>query len=346
MDRFIIGHNVDPSNWRQRLETLTPRCLEMFVPPRYCTQAGLAELEHAFEGIAAHPAAGSLEFFSCHFPWGETVDGFSQYRLVDNQYFHSFIRIAAAFDRACRSLNLPPERSALNFHNLYEFPRLLLEKLKRENGLTGLRDIFLSHAFAQTAAAKDLLELFGLELTLVNENNPPIGAGEHMSIVDVFPNDLASRSSALGIGACFDLSHFFMTKFYYDLKPRERPGFPYLDLEAEANPAGISHLESFLDSVKPLYFHVSDTRAPGTGRSHEGVPVGTGDTPWIDVLAALGQYAFHRQRKLYLIVEIKGAYTAEGIRQCRESEQALRGYIEDCFSSGFLKALEEKDTAL
>jgi len=345
MERFVIGHNGDPSNWRERLEILTPRCFEVFIPPRFCSPAGLEELEKAFEELAEHPAARALEFLSCHFPWGETLDGYSLYRLIDDQYFHSFWRIASAFNTLCRSLKLPPERTALNFHNLYEIPRSLLERMKQQNKLADLRRIFLEHADAQTLAAKKMLELLDLQLTLVNENNPPIGAGERMGLVDVFPSDLAERKDSIGIETCFDLSHFFMTKFYYDLKPRERPRFPYLDLESETHPETQPDFEVFVEKIKPLYFHVSDTKAPGTDRSLEGVEIGTGDTPWTDVLTALGRYAFHNRRKLYLIIEIKGGYTSEGIAQCKNSELALRGYIEDCFTSGFLKALEEKDVA-
>jgi hypothetical protein len=343
MERFVIGHNADPSNWRERIDAFSPQCLELFIPPRYTSPAGLSVLEEAFAALAKHPGAQALEFLSCHFPWGETVDGFSRYHLIDDQYFHSFRTIAQAFNDLRLRLGLPSERSVLNFHNLYEFPRELLKKLKRENKLVSLREILLEHAHAQTLAAKRLLDILGFELTLANENNPPVGAGDRMSVIDVFPADLAARSQSVGVSACFDLSHFFMTKFYYDLTPVERPDFPYLELESEAHPDRLPIFEKFLNMVNPLYYHISDTRWPGTDRTLEGVAIGTGGTPWVDVLTTLGQYAFRYSRKLYLIIELKGGYTAEGIRQCRESEQALRGYIEDCFSSGFLKALEEKD---
>jgi hypothetical protein len=343
VERFVIGHNADPSNWRERLEVLAPQCLEIFVPARHASPEGLDEVENAFGGIAAHPAAKEIEFLSCHFPWGETLDGYSSYELVDDQYFYSFERIATAFHKLFTRLGLPPERSALNFHNLYEFPHPLLKRLRQQKKLRALRDVFLKHALDQTLAAKRLLEIFELPLALVNENNPPIGAGDRMSIIDVIPRDLAERASQLNIGTCLDLSHFFMTKFYFDLPPKERPDFPYLEQELESDPDFFPDFEFFLNAVEPLYYHVSDTRRPGTDRSFEGVAIGTGDTPWINVLTVLGQYAFHRSEKLYLIIELKGGYTAEGIRQCQESERVLRGYIEDCFSSGFLEALEEKD---
>jgi hypothetical protein len=188
-----------------------------------------------------------------------------------------------------------------------------------------------------------LLEVFELPVSLVNENNPPVGAGDRMSIVDVMPRDLVERVAKLGTGTCLDLSHYFMTRFYSELPSEERPDFPYLEHELEPNCDCIPGFETFLNTVEPSYYHISDTRRPGTNRSYEGIAIGTGDTPWINVLTALGQYAFRQNRKLYLIIELKGGYTAEGIRQCRDSEQVLRGYIEDCFASGFLEALEEKD---
>ena len=109
MERFVIGHNADPSNWRQRLEELVPRCLEIFVPPRYCEGDGLLELRRMFEQMAQHPVGRSLEFASCHFPWGESKDNYSMYNLVDHQYFFSFTEIAQAFSAFCSKINLPPD---------------------------------------------------------------------------------------------------------------------------------------------------------------------------------------------------------------------------------------------
>ncbi|RJP17495.1 MAG: hypothetical protein C4520_16135 [Candidatus Abyssobacteria bacterium SURF_5] len=341
MERFVIGHNADPSNWRTRLEILNPQCLEIFVPPRYCTLEGLSGLENVFKQMASHPAVQQLEFLSCHFPWGETIDGYSRYHLIDDSYFRSLWRIAAAFDKLCRTLDLVPERSALNFHNLYELPRPFLLQLKQKGKLPALRDIFLRHADEQTLAARKLLEVLDLRLMLATENNPPIGAAEYMSIIDVFAADLANRAARMGIKTCLDLSHFFMTKFYYDLEPDKRPVFPYLDHECENPNQFPLDFESFQRALDPLYYHVSDTKAPGTDRNQEGVAIGTGDTPWIDVLTSLGKHAFKCNQKAFLIIEIKGAYTTEGMELCRKSEQALRGYIEDCFASGFLEALEQ-----
>jgi hypothetical protein len=157
MERFVIGHNADPSNWRERLEMLAPRCFEIFVPARHASPAGLDEVENAFAGIAAHPAAKLIEFLSCHFPWGETVDDYSTYKLVDDQYFYSFERIAAAFHKLCTALALPPERSALNFHNLYEFPRHLLKLLREQNKLSALRNVLLKHALTRHLRQRDCL---------------------------------------------------------------------------------------------------------------------------------------------------------------------------------------------
>ncbi len=344
MERFIVGHNADPSNWREGLELLAPRCLEIFVPPRYCEGSGLFELRSAFEQMARHPNAKNLEFASCHFPWGESANGYSRYNLIDDQYFSPFLEIARAFYGFCRELDLPPERSAVNFHNLYELPRSLLDALKREGKLAEMRETLLAHAYAQTQTAKRTLEILDLPLTLTNENNPPLGDGDRMSIVDVFADDLDRRATALGTCTCMDLSHFFMTKFYYDLKPHDRPSFPYLEVECEGL-QDFPDFEAFLEKMRPLYFHVSDTKAPGTSRTFEGLPVGTGDTPWTEALAALGRYASRRDSKLFLIIEIKGGHTADGIKHCSSSERELRGFIEDCFTSGFLKAISKKESA-
>ena len=343
MERFVVGHNADPSNWRERLELLAPHCLEIFIPPRYCEGQGLIELHSVFEQMARHPAAKALEFASCHFPWGESANGYSRYNLIDDQYFFPFLEIARAFRAFCRELKLPPGRSALNFHNLYELPRAVLEKLKRERKLAEMREALLAHAYAQTQTAKRVLEILDLPITLANENNPPLGDGDRMSIVDVLAEDLARRATALDTCTCMDLSHFFMTKFYYGLKPHDRPSFPYLEMESEKS-QDIPDFEVFLEKMSPLYFHVSDTRAPGTSREFEGLPVGTGDTPWIDALTALGRYASHSDTKLFLIIEIKGGHTADGIKRCSSSERELRGFIEDCFTSGFLKAISKKES--
>ncbi|RJP65542.1 MAG: hypothetical protein C4532_17580 [Candidatus Abyssobacteria bacterium SURF_17] len=345
MKRFIIGHNADPSNWRQRLEQLNPRCLEIFVPPRYCEGEGLRELHRAFEQMAQHPVARALEFASCHFPWGESANGYSRYNLVDDQYFFPLCEIARGFQGFCSELKLPPERSALNFHNLYELPRTMLEALNRERKLLQLRQTFLHHAHAQTLAAKEILELLDVRLSLANENNPPIGDGDRMSIVDVFAEDLAERVSGLGICTCMDLSHFFMTRFYYSIPMEQRPSFPCLELADELRGGDRQPMtfDEYLHVMKPRYFHVSDTKTPGTNRTCEGLPVGSGDTPWADVLPAMARYAEKSDNKLFLIIEIKGGHTEEGTARCMASEHVLRGLIEDCFSSGFLEAISEEE---
>ncbi len=344
MERFIIGHNADPSNWRQRLEQLAPRCLELFVPPRYCEGSGLLELQRALEQMAEHPAAQSLEFASCHFPWGQSGENHSIYNLVDHQYFFSFSEIARTFSAFCREIGLPPERSALNFHNLYELPRRMLEDLKRAGKLAAFRETLLAHADAQTRAAKGILDILNAPLTLVNENNPPLGDGDRMSIADVFAEDVSQRAAENVVRACMDLSHFFMTRFYYDLPPNERPSFPYLEMESDAGSScrRAIDFEGYLAALNPLYFHVSDTKKPGTDRTFEGLPVGTGDTPWTDVLPALGRYASMHDTRLFLIIEIKGGHTTDGLHSCSASEHRLRGLIEDCFTSGFMDAISEK----
>ena len=347
VDRFIIGHNVDPSNWRHRLDRLNPRCLEIFVPPRYCERDGLLELWNAFEQMAQHPIARALEVASCHFPWGEGVNGYSKYNLVDDQYFFSFTEVARAFHHFCTDLGLPPHRSALNFHNLYELPRPLLEDLKEGGKMQALRKTLLAHARCQTETARDLLDILDLPTTLVCENNPPIGDGDRMSIVDVFAEDLAGRNSGPKVSSCMDLSHFFMTTFYYDLPRKSRPSFPYLEFECGAGSECRQALgfEGYLNVLRPLYFHVSDTKAPGTSREFEGIAVGTGDTPWVDVLPAMARYASADGAKLYLIIELKGGHTVEGAQVCLDSERRLRELIEDCFASGFLDAISEKGSA-
>ncbi len=301
----------------------------------------MVELRKAFEQMAQHPNARTLEFASCHFPWGEGADGYSRYRLADAQYFFPFIAIATDFNDFRVEICLPPDRCALNFHNLYELPRPLLEKAKKEDGLAALREAMLGHARCQTLTAQTLLDIFGLTLTLVNENNPPIGDGDRMSIVDVFAEDLAARTADLHTRTCVDLSHVFMTKFYYALPHTNRPSFPYLELESGKTPDPTERLdfERYLNEVRPLYFHVSDTKAPGVSRSFEGLPVGKGDTPWTDVLTAMARYAAHNNNKIFMIIEIKGGHTAEGLDLCSESERELIGLIEDCFASGFLEAI-------
>lgn len=347
MERFIIGHNVDPSNWRERLEQLTPRCLEMFVPPRYAEGEGLFELRKAFEQMARHPIARALEFASCHFPWGESANGYSKYNLADDQYFFSFLEIARAFHGFCSDIGLPPQRCAVNFHNLYELPRSMLEGLKKRAKLAPLREALLAHARGQTQAARRLLDILELPITLVNENNPPVGDGDRMSVVDVFAEDTADRTSEPGVRACMDLSHFFMTKSYYEPATGERPSFPYLELESDDDGAcrRILDFEAYLERMRPLYFHVSDTKTPGTDRACEGLPIGTGDTPWDDVLPAMARYASLNENKLFLIIEIKGGHTAEGTRLCASSERQLRGLIEDCFASGFKDAISDREPA-
>jgi hypothetical protein len=89
---------------------------------------------------------------------------------------------------------------------------------------------------------------------------------------------------------------------------------------------------------------VSDTKRPGTDRKFEGLPIGTGDTPWTDVLPAIARYASMRDGKLFLIIEIKGGHTTEGTHLCSSSEKQLRGLIKDCFASGFIEAVSEKGT--
>jgi hypothetical protein len=347
MERFVIGHNADPTNWRQRLEELTPRCLELFVPPRYCDGDGLVELRRAFEQMAQHPLAQTLEFASCHFPWGENAGEHSAYTLVDHQYFLAFSEIAQGFSDFCTELGLPPERSALNFHNLYELPRVLLDRLGQTAKLAAFRETLLSHAFAQTRAARQILALLDIPLTLVNENNPPVGDGDRMSVIDVFAEDTARRISELDVRTCMDLSHFFMTRFFYELPPKERPSFPYLELESnnEARCQRIIEFERYVARFRPLYFHISDTKRPGTERRFEGLPIGKGDTPWTDVLPALARYAVTNGNKLFLIVEIKGGHTQEGTLVCASSAQKLLGLIEDCFASGFIDAISEEGTA-
>lgn len=345
MERFVIGHNADPSNWRQRLEKLTPRCLELFVPPRYCEGDGLLELQRALEQMAKHPEAQSLEFASCHFPWGESANKYSSYNLVDHQYFYSFSEIARTFSTFCSEIGLPPENSALNFHNLYELPRRMLEDWKRKGKLAAFRDTLLAHADAQTKTARAILDILDLPLTLVNENNPPIGDGDRMSIVDVFAEDASQRIAENLIHTCMDLSHFLMTQFYYDLLPEDRPSFPYLEMKSDAGPAcrQTTDFEGYLATLNPLYFHVSDTKKPGMDRRFEGLPVGTGDTPWTDVLPALGRYASSNNATLFLIIEIKGGHATEGTHLCSALEHKLRGLIEDCFTSGFMDAISEKE---
>jgi hypothetical protein len=347
MERFVIGHNVDPSNWRERLEHLAPRCLEIFIPPRYCEGEGLAELQETFEQIARHPVAKHLEFVSCHFPWGESAGKYSKYSLVDDQYFFPFSEIARGLHDFRSGIGLPPERCALNFHNLYELPRRMLERLKKEGKLPALREALLAHAHSQTQAARRILDVLDTPVTLANENNPPIGDGDRMSIVDVFAEDMAPRASELHTRTCMDLSHFFMTKFYYDLPPGERPSFPYLELECSDGGACGRTLdfERAVGMLHPLYFHVSDTKSPGTSRDFEGLPMGAGDVPWADVLAAMARYAPQSDDKLFLIIEMKGGHTAEGTRLCSSSERELRGLIEDCFASGFLEAISEEESA-
>lgn len=326
MERFIIGHNADPSNWRQRLDRLSPRCMEMFVPPKYSEGEGLVELRRAFEQMASHPVARAIEFASCHFPWGESANGYSRYNLIDHQYFYPFCEIARSFHDFCREIGLPPERSALNFHNLYELPRSMLAGLKADGKLAALREMFLEHARAQTSAAKAILRLLDLPLVLVNENNPPIGDGDRMSVVDVFAEDVAARISYTGIRTCMDLSHFFMTKFYFEIERKGRPSFPYLDLESEENGGCGRRLtfDGYLENMHPLYFHVSDTKRPGASRTFEGLPIGSGDTPWEDVLQTLAHHVSRGNGKAFLIIEIKGGHTAEGTELCLASEKRLR----------------------
>ena len=344
MERFVIGHNADPSNWRQRLDQLIPRCLEIFVPPRYCEGDGFLELRKMFEQMARHPVGRSLEFASCHFPWGESTDSYSIYRLVDDQYFYSFIEIAQSFSAFCTEIGLPPERSALNFHNLYELPRSMLEKLKKNGSLAAFRKTLLAHADAQTKAADEIREIFDLPITIVNENNPPIGDGDRMSIIDVFAEDHSQRTGGKSARACMDLSHFFMTQFYYELSPEDRPSFPYLELESDDASACRRTIDfaGYLEKMRPLYFHISDTKRPGIDRKFEGLAIGAGDTPWADVLPALARYASLNNNRLFLIIEIKGGHTAEGIHLCSSSEQHLNGLIEDCFASGFMDAISDK----
>ena len=346
MERFIIGHNADPSNWRERLERLAPRCLELFIPPKYSEGDGLVELRKQFEQMARHPAARALEFASCHFPWGESANGYSRYNPVDDQYFFPFSEIARAFREFCSEAGLPPQRCALNFHNLYELPRSMLEELRTKGKLRALREVLLAHARHQTRAAQDILDILEVPLTLVNENNPPVGDGDRMSVVDVFAKDLAERTSELHTRTCMDLSHFFMTKFYYDLAAGDRPSFPYLEEETRkgGDCRDSMSFEDCLKRLRPLYFHVSDTKAPGTRRDFEGLPIGSGDTPWIDVLAAMGRYASQNDNELYLIIELKGGHTKEGMESCSSSERELRGFIQDCFAGGFLDAICEKES--
>ncbi|UCD57602.1 MAG: hypothetical protein JSV16_00395, partial [Candidatus Hydrogenedentota bacterium] len=251
MERFIIGHNADPSNWRKRFERLTPRCLELFVPPKYSEGDGLLELQGAFEQMARHPLARALEFASCHFPWGESANGHSRYNLVDDQYFFPFSAIARAFQDFCSEIALPPERCALNFHNLYELPRSMLEKLKGKGKLPALREVLHAHARGQTRAAKGILNALALPLTLANENNPPIGDGDRMSVVDVFAEDLSARALELHTRTCMDLSHFFMTKFYYELPREGRPSFPHLEQECQNGTDRGRHLsfESYVNKL-------------------------------------------------------------------------------------------------
>lgn len=328
-------------NWRERLERLRPRCLEMFVPPKYAEGQGLVELRKELEQMAQHPVARALELASCHFPWGESANGYSRYNLADDQYFYPFIEIATILNDFRSDIGLPPERCALNFHNLYELPRLLLEKLRSERKLAAVRGTLLAHARNQTLTAQKLLDIVGLPLTLVNENNPPIGDGDRMSIVDVFAEDLATRATELHTRTCMDLSHVFMTRFHYGLPQSERPSFPYLEHESreEPNPSRRLDFDEYLERLRPLYFHVSDTKGPGARREFEGLPIGKGDTPWTDVLPAMARYASRNDNRLFMVIEIKGGHTAEGLSLCEESERELIGIIEDCFASGFLEAI-------
>jgi hypothetical protein len=297
--------------------------------------------------MGGHPLARKLEFASCHFPWGEPADGYSRYNMVDHQYFLAFIEIARAFAGFCSTVGIPPQRSALNFHNLYELPRVLLEEIKATDRLETLRETLLLHARSQTLAARKLLDILDLPLTLVNENNPPIGDGDRMSIMDVFAEDPAARTSEVSMRTCMDLSHFFMTRFYFARPPEQRPSFPYLELETakDASCKRTLDFEGYVSKLRPLHFHVSDTKTPGTNRECEGLPVGTGDTPWADVIPALARYASHVDDKLFLIVEIKGGHTVEGMEACAASERRLRGLIEDCFASGFMDAIEQRGSA-
>ena len=168
-----------------------------------------------------------------------------------------------------------------------------------------------------------------------------------MSIIDVFAEDISHRISEYEICACMDLSHFFMTRFYYELPPKERPSLPYLETESDTASAcrRIIDFENYLATLHPLYFHVSDTKRPGADRRFEGLPIGTGDTPWTDVLPAMARYASVKNDKLFLIIEIKGGHTTEGTRLCSSSEKQLRGLIEDCFASGFIDAISDKGAA-
>ena len=103
--------------------------------------------------------------------------------------------------------------------------------------------------------------------------------------------------------------------------------------------------ENYMKVLQPLYFHVSDTKAPGTSREFEGIAIGTGDTPWQDVLPAMARYASGDGEKIFLVIELKGGHTVEGTQLCLDSERRLREFVEDCFASGFLNALSEKGTA-
>ncbi|GAB4333923.1 MAG: hypothetical protein Kow0099_05850 [Candidatus Abyssubacteria bacterium] len=301
--------------------------MELFVPPKYSEGEGLVALRRALEEMSGHPVARMLEFASCHFPWGERANGYSRYNLIDHQYFYPFCEIAGAFHDFCREIGLPPERAALNFHNLYELPRSMLARLKTDGKLAALREMFLEHALAQTLTANAVLNLLGLSLTLVNENNPPIGDGDRMSVVDVFAEDTAVRASKAAIRACLDLSHFFMTKFYFETEQPERPPFPYLELESEDSGRCRRQMtfEEYVETLRPLYFHVSDTKRPGTCRTVEGLPIGTGDTPWEEVLQTLAHYASRNDDgKIFLMIELKGGHTSEGTELCRTSEEKLR----------------------
>lgn len=344
MERFVIGHNADPSNWRRRLDRLKPQCLEIFVPPKYAEGDGLIALRKEFEQMASHPVAQKLQFASCHFPWGETVGTYSRYNVIDHQYFYPLTEIARGFCGFCDAIGLPSKRTVLNFHNLYEFPLTVLNELKDNGRLSDIREIFLEHARRQTIAAKGILDIFGLPIILTNENNPPIGDGHRHSVVDVFAEDSEERSAHVDMRACMDLSHFFMTRFYYDLPSNDRPSFPYLEHESDNDHACKCELniDGYLSRLRPIYFHVSDTTRPGIYPECEGLPVGEGETPWDVFLPAAARFAARTKDKLYMIIEIKGGHTEEGTERCAASEEYLRRRIEDCFASGFIDAITEE----
>lgn len=324
-----IGHLVDVKNWRDRLEAFRPECLELYLLPTDITAEGFENLERQLAALANHPLASRLSFLAVSFPWGSRQLDMA-FTPIDYNYYIPFIRLLEVLEEFCQRLGLQERACVLNFHVLYQVPSSALSGFVSRGKGSVLQKIYKEAALSVVWATVRLRDELAPSVSLSMENGAPLGEGGYLALLDVSGEDLRERSSVLPIEVCCDLSHFFMSYFYYRDEGRTETLQNlemYRDSETGSPPKSLTSLEAFCELVQPLYFHVSDVAAPGYLKSSEGAPVGKGLVDWEETVRTLRQYSAKVQNtseSVPLILEIVGGHTLEGKRRCQASEKRLR----------------------